>query len=182
MPLTPLTVPDGADSASVERLAAVPAVALLVARIAEVNPSFALASANAHSVAELSRRLDGLPLALELAARWLRLLTVDELVGRLDPSLDVLRDGPVDLPARQRTVRDAVRWSYDLLAPAEQAMFRRLSVFAGGATLRGRRLRLRCRGYAGRRPGRAGQPARRRQPPLATRGRRPPPANAGGGA
>jgi predicted ATPase/DNA-binding SARP family transcriptional activator len=134
-PIGPLAVPPADDIFPLRALAEVPSVALLLARVREINPRFELTATNARAVAELCRRLDGLPLALELTARWMRLLAADELVARLDSSLDVLRDGPVDLPTRQRTVRDAVRWSYDLLAPAEQAMFRRLAVFAGGASL-----------------------------------------------
>ena len=135
MPIGPLPVPDHEDRSSLEAPTVVASVALLAARLREVDPTFEPTAANVEAMGEVCRRLDGLPLAIELAAPWLRLLTVDQLVARLGSSLDLLRDGPLDLPGRQRTVRDAVRWSYDLLAAAEQAMFRRLSVFAGGATL-----------------------------------------------
>jgi len=112
-----------------------PAVALFVDRARAVVPGFRLTAANAGAVAEICRRLDGLPLALELAAPWVRLLPPGELLGRLDDPLALLVDGPGDLPQRQRTLRAALRWSCDLLSADQVALFRRLSVFAGSASL-----------------------------------------------
>lgn len=111
------------------------AVALFIARARDVKPDFRLTPANAASVAEICRRLDGLPLALELAAARLNLLTPQAMLSRLAKRLDVLADGPRDQPERHHTLRAAIAWSYDLLHPEEQAVFRRIAVFAGGWTL-----------------------------------------------
>ena len=112
-----------------------PAVAFFVARAREVQPGFSLSSANAAAVTEICRRLDGLPLALELAASRLTVLPMDTLLTRLDRRLQVLTRGPRDLPERQQTLRAAISWSYDLLPPGEQRLFRQLGVFVGGVTL-----------------------------------------------
>lgn len=135
LPLLPLAVPARGQGTDTADLAAVPAVALFV-RYAQTNqPNFALSAANATVVAALCRRLDGLPLALELAAAWVRLLPLPTLLARLDRSLALLAGGPRDLPARQQTLRGTLDWSHDLLAPAEQRLFRRLAPFVSGWTL-----------------------------------------------
>jgi predicted ATPase/transcriptional regulator with XRE-family HTH domain len=122
----------GGDPAA---LGAVPSVSLFVERAAAAAPGFALSGDNAGAVAAICRHLDGLPLALELAAPWVRLLPPRELLARLDRTLELLVHGPRDLPERQRTLRAALRWSADLLAPEHRAVLRRLSVFAGSARL-----------------------------------------------
>ncbi|MGY1620194.1 ATP-binding protein [Geodermatophilus sp. SYSU D00691] len=116
-------------------LAAGPAERLFAERAAAVRPGFTLDAANAAAVAEICRRLDGLPLAIELAAARTRLLPPPALLARLGQRLDVLGAGPVDLPARQRTLRATMDWSFGLLGPHEQAVFTRLAVFSGGWTL-----------------------------------------------
>jgi predicted ATPase len=114
-------------------LAEAPAVRLFVERVHDVQPGFELTSENARAVAKLCRRLDGLPLALELAAAWMRLLTPDQMLARLYERLD--RPGALaDLPGRQQTLTDTIQWSYDLLPTPAQQLLARLSVFAAPFT------------------------------------------------
>jgi predicted ATPase/class 3 adenylate cyclase len=127
----PLSLPNGTGAqASAETVSAYDAVRLLVERAREAQPSFVLTDDNAAAVAEISARLDGLPLAIELAAARLKLFSPDELRDRLRSRLELLGRGPRDLPARQRTLRSTIEWSYELLDEEEQAIFALLSVFS----------------------------------------------------
>lgn len=130
--VAPLALPEEEAAPEVLRLS--PAVALFVERARSVGTELNLDGDTAPAVAAICRRLDGLPLAIELAAAWAKILPPPALLVRLDRRLPLLVAGPHDLPARQRTMRDALAWSYDLLDPEEQALFRRLCVFAGGCT------------------------------------------------
>jgi predicted ATPase/DNA-binding CsgD family transcriptional regulator/transcriptional regulator with XRE-family HTH domain len=134
-PLQPLEVPELDHIPHVDEVAGAAAVELFVQRAQEANPSFRLAQDNAAAVAAICRRLDGLPLAIELAAARLRLLTPMELLARLDSALPMLSGGARDLPERQRTMTRAIEWSYDLLSAPERQLFERLSVFRGGWTI-----------------------------------------------
>jgi predicted ATPase len=116
-------------------LAGVAAVRLFVERAQATQSDFALTEDNAAAVTAICRRLDGLPLAIELAASWIKLLPPATLLARLERRLPLLAGGARDAPARQRTMRDAVAWSHDLLGAEEQVLFRRLAVFVGGFTL-----------------------------------------------
>jgi predicted ATPase/DNA-binding CsgD family transcriptional regulator len=131
----PLALPDLARLADPQALAEVPAVVLLVERARAVRPEFGLTAENAEAVAEVCVRLDGLPLALELAAARLKLLPPGAILARLASRLDLLSGGARDRPARQQTLRAALAWSHDLLSAGEQRLLRRLAVFAGGWTL-----------------------------------------------
>ena len=128
-PVPPL--PAGPATASVAEVAAWPAVALFVDRARAVRPGFALTEGNAAAVAEICRRLEGLPLAIELAAARTRLLDPAALLARLAASLDALGAGPVDLPERQRTLRATVGWSMGLLTDAERSLLEVAAVFSG---------------------------------------------------
>ncbi len=134
-PLAPLALPPSSDPDSTESLMAYPAVALFVERATATRGSFELTPENAGAVAAVCRRLDGLPLALELAAARLRLLSPEALLDRLDRALDVLTAGPRDVPERQQTLRATIDWSHSLLTESEQRLFRRMAVFAGGCTI-----------------------------------------------
>jgi predicted ATPase/class 3 adenylate cyclase len=131
----PMDVPDTGQPSAPEELMRYEAMALFMQRARAVNPGFRVTEANVATVVELCRRLDGLPLAIELAASRVKLLSPQAILERLEHRLKLLTGGPVDLPARQRTLREAIGWSYELLDETERALFGRLSVFAGGWTL-----------------------------------------------
>jgi non-specific serine/threonine protein kinase len=133
-PVPPLPVPDVA-AVPLTTLATNPAVVLFCARVQAVRPTFQLTPDNAAVVAAICRRLDGLPLALELAAARGTLLTPQALLARLERRLPLLADGPRDAPARQQTLRATIAGSYEGLATSEQALFQRLGVFAGASSL-----------------------------------------------
>ncbi len=135
LPVPPLPTPTLEDARSPRLLETNPAVALFVDAARMVAPDFAVTEANAPTIAAVCRRLDGLPLALELGAARVASLDLPTLLMRLEHRLPLLTGGARDAPERQRTMRDAVGWSYDLLSPDEQALFRRLAVFVGGCTL-----------------------------------------------
>ncbi|MGH2464023.1 MAG: adenylate/guanylate cyclase domain-containing protein, partial [Candidatus Limnocylindrales bacterium] len=131
-PVDPLGLPAiSRDGPTASEAAQSEAVQLFVDRARLVRPDFELSDENAPDVAEVCRRLDGLPLAIELAAAHLRLFSVEVLRGRLGDRLGLLRSGPRDLPERQQTLRATMDWSYDLLEPGEQRLFELMSVFAG---------------------------------------------------
>ena len=134
-PVPPLGVPDPRHLPDIETLTAYESVALFVERAMAVRPDFAVTSANAPAVAEICVRLDGLPLAIELAAARVRVLSPLAIMERLGDRLRLLSGGSRDLPERQQTLRGAIAWSHDLLDPWDQRVFARLSIFAGGATL-----------------------------------------------
>ena len=131
----PLDVPDAVSVVDPARLLESGAVSLFVERVRDVRADFALTPENASVVADICRQLDGLPLALELAAARVRGLPLSLLRERLEVALSLLTGGARDAPARQRSLRETIAWSYDLLSLEEQALFRRLGVFAGGWTL-----------------------------------------------
>jgi predicted ATPase len=135
----PLTHPDPRHCADEPKLLSnlmrYEAVRLFIERVQAVQPDFALTMANAQTVADITFRLDGLPLALELAAARAKLLSLPALLSRLEHRLGLLTSGPRDLPARQQTLRGTIDWSYSLLDPDEQRLFARLAVFVGGCTL-----------------------------------------------
>jgi predicted ATPase len=134
-PVPPLPLPAGSGAASVAEVAASPAVALFVDRARAARPGFALTEGNAGAVAEICRRLEGLPLAIELAAARTRLLDPPALLDRLVSSLNALGTGAVDLPERQRTLRATVQWSVDLLDGPERSLLEVAAVFTDGWTI-----------------------------------------------
>lgn len=125
MPVAPLPLPDDETADS-------DAMRLLAERAGAANPSFAATGANRSALAAICRRLDGIPLALELAALRFRLFTPEQILARLDDTMGLLSAGPRLAPQRQQTIEGAIRWSYDLCTPAEQRLWEQLSVFAGG--------------------------------------------------
>ena len=134
-PVPPLGLPDPKHLPDFEQLSTYESVALFIERAMAVRPDFAVTSANAPAVAEICVRLDGLPLAIELAAARVRVLTPQAIMERLGDRLKLLSGGSRDLPERQQTLRGAIAWSHDLLDEADQRVFARFAVFAGGARL-----------------------------------------------
>ncbi|MEO8287668.1 MAG: tetratricopeptide repeat protein [Chloroflexota bacterium] len=134
-PVPPLSLPDPNMVYNLDALSQYEAVALFVQRAQAVSPDFQLTERNAHAVAEICQRLDGLPLAIELAVARILVLPPEELLARLKISLRLLTGGARNLPERQRTLQATIDWSYNLLDSDEQALFRRLGVFVGGCTL-----------------------------------------------
>jgi predicted ATPase/DNA-binding XRE family transcriptional regulator len=134
-PVLPLTLPDLQNLPPLDELGHIPAIDLFLQRAEAVRPTFRLTADNARAVAELAVRLDGLPLAIELAAARVRVLAPGELLGRLERRLPLLTGGARDLPARHQTLRAAIDWSHDLLSPEERRLFRYLAVFSGGFSL-----------------------------------------------
>ncbi|HYI22750.1 MAG TPA: adenylate/guanylate cyclase domain-containing protein [Candidatus Limnocylindrales bacterium] len=131
-PVPPLDLPTDAEEADLDRLARSEAVALFMQRARAVQPDFSLGPDNAATIREICARLDGLPLAIELAASRVKLLPPGALLARLTKSLDVLQSTAADRTDRQRTLRGAIDWSYGLLPSPEQAVFRRCAIFVGG--------------------------------------------------
>src|SRR6202047_3792501 len=134
-PVSPLALPDSRSVPSVQVLLQCPAVALFVQRAAAAKPDFELNRENASAVTEICARLDGLPPAIGLGAARVKVLSPSSMLTRLSSRLQLLTGGSRDLPQRQQTLRAAIDWGYDLLSAAEQKLFRRLSVFAGGCNL-----------------------------------------------
>jgi predicted ATPase/transcriptional regulator with XRE-family HTH domain/uncharacterized protein HemY len=134
-PVRPLSLPEMSHIPTLDEVAQAGSTQLFLERARSASPAFDLTQANFVAVAAICRRLDGLPLALELVAARMRYLSPTELLERLDHVLPLLTDGSRDLPQRQQTMQAAIGWSYDLLRPQERTLFRRLSIFAGGWTL-----------------------------------------------
>ena len=128
----PLPLPAETELTNVEALGSNEAVRLFVERARAVNATFSLSDRNAAAVAEICHRLDGVPLAIELAAARTKILSTEALLAQMTDRLDLLTSGARDAPARQRTMRETIAWSYGLLTPEEQILFRRLAVFVGG--------------------------------------------------
>jgi predicted ATPase/DNA-binding CsgD family transcriptional regulator len=135
-PVSPLALPSPKELPDARAVAQSPAVALFVQRAMPRLPDFSLTDANAAVIGAICARLDGLPLAIELAAARIKLLPPEALLARLEHRLQVLTSGTRDLPARQQTLRSTIKWSYELLPAGEQRLFWRLSVFVGGCTLK----------------------------------------------
>ena len=134
-PVTALTLPNLTKLPPAEDLLQYAAVKLFIQRAQAIKPDFHLTNETAPAVAEICQRLDGLPLAIELAAARIKLLPPATMLARLEHRLEFLTGGARDLPARHQTLHNAIAWSYDLLNESEQTLFRRLSVFVGGCTL-----------------------------------------------
>jgi len=135
-PVLPLTFPAQKESLDAEKIPQYSAVALFLQCVSASNPGFSLTNENAFIISDICAHLDGLPLAIELAAARMKLLSPKALLVRLQHRLDLLTDGRRNLPPRQQTLRNTIKWSYDLLGYHEQRLFRCLSVFVGGFTLK----------------------------------------------
>ena len=136
-PVPPLATPPAGTARSAANLRDIESVRLFLERAHSVRPDFQLTDENATAVAEICRELDGLPLAVELAASRLKVLSPDAILARLGERLALLTGGAADAPARQRTLRATIAWSYDLLPPDERLLFARCAVFVGGFDLDG---------------------------------------------
>ena len=134
--LKPLLLPAGQNLRPIDQLMEFPSISLFVDRARKVNSSFHLTDENATEVVQVCRRLDGLPLAVELAAARMRMLSVKQLLQRLEHALDILTGGSKDLPERHQTLRATIDWSHSLLTEPEKKLFRRTAVFSGGCTLK----------------------------------------------
>jgi predicted ATPase/class 3 adenylate cyclase len=134
-PLSPFPMPDLTHLPSIEALSQYEAVRLFVERAQAVRPEFAVTNANAPAVAEICSRLDGLPLAIELAAAFVKMLPPPALLKRLEQRLPLLTGGARNLPARQQTMHNTIAWSHEFLSSDEQTLFRRLAVFSGGCSI-----------------------------------------------
>ena len=136
-PVPPLSLPDTGSLPPIEGLTRFEAVRLFVDRARAIRPDFSLTEENAPAVIEICSRLDGLPLAIELAAARIKLLPPQAMLSRLGNRLKLLTGGARNLPERQRTLRNAIAWSYEMLDKGEKTLFARLAVFSGGSTLEG---------------------------------------------
>ena len=134
-PVAPLALPEGGAAADLDSITRSEAVTLFVSRARAVKPTFSVTVQSGRLVAGICIRVDGLPLAIELAASRVRMLEPAEILARLDRHLPVLATSASNVPARQRTLRATIDWSYDLLPAPEQALFTRLAIFAGGCSL-----------------------------------------------
>jgi len=134
-PVPPLGVPAMRTQLSPEDVSASPAVMLFVERVRAIQPGFVVTPANTAAIAAICHRLDGLPLAIELAAARCKVFPPVELLARLEHPLSLLTGGPRDVPTRQQTLRNTIAWSDDLLSPENQTLFHQVSVFAGGWTI-----------------------------------------------
>ena len=132
VPVPPMATPSAGELPPLAELERYDSVRLFCARAAAAQPDFGLSEETAQPVGQICRRLDGLPLAIELAAARVRTMRPDALLEALESRLTVLTNGAIDLPERQQTLRDTIAWSFDLLEPAEQSLYRRLAVFVGG--------------------------------------------------
>ncbi|GAC1427858.1 MAG: hypothetical protein PVS3B3_17790 [Ktedonobacteraceae bacterium] len=134
-PVPPLVLPDPQQRETIEKVAQYPSVMLFIQRALAIKPTFQLNETNVQSIAKLCIRLEGLPLAIELAAAHIKLLPPLTLLARLEHRLPLLTGGAQDLPERQQTLRNTIRWSYELLSLDEQRLFRSIAIFTGGCTL-----------------------------------------------
>lgn len=134
-PVLPLSSPDSKQLLDKTALSKYPATALFIQRAQVLKPDFQVSDADAPLIAEICSHLDGLPLAIELAANRIKLLSPEALLARLDHPLEMVTGGPQDLPERQQSLRNTIKWSYDLLNENEKQLFRRLSIFTSGCTL-----------------------------------------------